>query len=306
MQKTANFNFNYEEIKQRTLNEKKQPLFKFSTEEKLQQLSNLTNPYQTSTVIAIYMELNKSKHSVAKYDQWIKNIAVSVSSPLALVINRQGYLKIANLRIGGITKYYVIDDIWVIMKQLEIERNKSYIQNYLEKQNNLDREKSIHNANLYAIWNLKCYIAYKIAQENPFNSKFFIYSDAGSFRERFVAHWPDTEFIENSLIRKLNDRILFGQIYTFDKFKSSKVLENSDFIQGGFFAGTAKALQDFYTNYFSIHDERLSKGLFIGKEQILMNLVSFVFFNQSVVRLHTRGLPCSFNYDPWFFFQVPD
>ena len=290
---------NKKEQQKQQQQQQNQLLFQFSSEEKLQTESfNQTNPSQT-TVIALYIELNKSKHSVDAYDNWMRNFAVSVGSPLAIVINRKAYLKLAKLRVGGTTKYYVVEDIWAILKQVEIERNKSYIQDYLKRQHDLDPEKGIHNPHLYAVWNLKAYCAYKISQENPFNSKFFIYTDTGAFRERFVANWPDTDFIENSLLAKLNDRILFGQINGFGQFA-----ETQDIIEGTFFAGSAKALQSFYTNFFALHDQRLARGLFIGKEQDTMNLVSFVFFNQTVVRLQTWGLSCSFNYDQWFFYQV--
>ena len=50
---------------------------------------------------------------------------------------------------------------------------------YKHEQFYIDPEKHIHNSNLYAVWNLKAFITYKILKQNPFNSTFFIYTDKG-------------------------------------------------------------------------------------------------------------------------------
>ena len=50
------------------------------------------------------------------------------------------------------------------------QRKRNYTHNYQNRQHSLDREKKIHNPNLYAIWNLKPFIADLIAQDNLYNS----------------------------------------------------------------------------------------------------------------------------------------
>jgi hypothetical protein len=164
----------------------------------------------------------------------------------------------------------------------------------MEQQNELDVEKRRHNSNLYAVWNLKSFICHKIAQENPFNSSFFIYTDAGAFRDIVLPGWPDQSFITNSIQKVLGDRVLFGQVANFKVFN-----EWRDVIEGGFFAGSSQALSDFYRNFFFIHDERFEQGLFVGKDQTIMNLLAFKYFNRTVVRLNAWS--CGAN--PWFFYQ---
>ncbi len=74
----------------------------------------------------------------------------------------------------------------------------------------------------------------KIANSlNPFNSNFFIYIDAGSFREKMYPYWPNEEFI-NKLKLRLKDKMLLGQINPFNALDYSP---NKDYIEGGFFAG---------------------------------------------------------------------
>ena len=72
-----------------------------------------------------------------------------------------------------------------------------------------------------------------------------------------------------------------------------------DLIEGTFFAGSMKAIEDFATQFYFIHDIRFDKGLFIGKDQTLYN----IFVTQkATVRLNAFKNDCAFN--EWFFFQI--
>jgi hypothetical protein len=273
-------------------------LFNFSYDEHVQ-FPDLPRSLNSTTVVSIYIELTKSKHSVNDYDNWIRKFAHSVTSPLAIIVNNSSYAKLKHLRRNSLTKFYMVEDVWSVMKQLELERNNSYIENYKSVQNEIDGERAIHNANLYAIWNLKSFVVNLIARENPFNSSFFIYADAGSFRdEPKMPVWPDTEFINDELMPYLNDRILLGQINGF----SGKLNENTDLIEGTWFCGSTKAVRDFYANFYSIHDGKFFRGMFVGKDQTTMNLLAFKYFKETAVRLQVWSNGCP-NGDPWFFFQ---
>lgn len=107
---------------------------------------------------------------------------------------------------------FVAKSIWSLMRDLEVERNKKYIDAYKLKQQALDPERSIHSPELYAIWNLKHFLVDKVTRLNPYNSNFFIYTDSGAWREHVFANWPDQKLVRN-LKRKLGNRILYGQIY---------------------------------------------------------------------------------------------
>lgn len=97
------------------------------------------------------------------------------------------------------------------MRNLELNRNKSYIIAYKEKQLILDPEKNIHSPELYAVWNLKHFLVTKVTNLNPYNSHIFIYTDSGAWRTRVFKNWPDQMFIRN-LKRNLKNRILYGLI----------------------------------------------------------------------------------------------
>ncbi len=215
---------------------------------------------------------------------------------VAILVDQKAFSKLDPLRMNKTKKFYIVQDIWKVMQQLEIQRSQSYIENYLNKQNKLDPESDIHTPDLYAVWNLKSYITHKIAKENPFNSSFFVYTDTGAFREWNHLNWPDTEFITNNLSSYLNNRVLFGQAEHVERFE-----ETGCYIQGTFFAGNQKAVSDFYNNHFAIHDFRIKQGLFIGKDQIMMNLIAFRYYNSSIVVLNVNDIKCPFRFDKWFF-----
>jgi hypothetical protein len=249
------------------------------------------------TVVSMYFSLDKSKHSQSEYDTWIKNFMKSVDTSLVLFCDRKSLDKLRMYRENKPVKFYVYESIWDIMRALEVYRNMSYVDNYKNKQLDLDREKNIHNPNLYAIWNLKTFILKLVADENPFKSEYFIYTDAGAWRQGVFENWPDENFIYR-LIRFQQNRILFGQIS--DNLND---LERNDIIEGTFFSGNKVAVDQFYKNYYAIHDRRLKEGLFVGKDQILMNLLAFCEFNETVVKLRTWDIKCNLNIHIWFFYQ---
>jgi hypothetical protein len=203
------------------------------------------------------------------------------------------------LRNNFTTKFYIVKDSWSILGAIEAERNKNYTHNYQTIQNSLDPEQYIHNQDLYSVWNSKPYILYRIAKLNPFNSTFFLFTDSGAFRERYFDNWPDTEFISQNLAPKLNNRILLGQINIRESFSEINAV-----IQGTFFGGSAQAVKQFYSNFFYVHDELFKRGKFVGKEQNIMDHVAFRNFNDTVIRLQTWNLSCTFEYEGWFFYQV--
>jgi hypothetical protein len=109
----------------------------------------------------------------------------------------------------------------------------------------------------------------KAVEANTYNSKFFIYTDAGAWREKVFSKWPDYNFVKE-VAEQIKDLPLFGQVgygvynYPWD-----------DIIQATWFAGSAKALIEYEHQYYKVHDERVDRNLFVGKEQPLMTLVVF-------------------------------
>ena len=54
---------------------------------------------------------------------------------------------------------------------------------------------------------------------------------------------------------------------------------------GSFFGGRHKAIHDYATTYYAYHDKWLAQGLFVGKDQMLMNSLITLFPLLPVVRI---------------------
>jgi len=252
------------------------------------------------TVISLYFQLNKSKHSPGKYQSWIKNFFQSVSSPLVIFTDKESIKDLLEIRNRNNyqTTLYVADNIWKVMDENGRQRKRNYTHNYQNRQHSLDREKKIHNPNLYAIWNLKPFIADLIAQDNLYNSSAFIYTDSGAWRSNVMENWPDQN-VTMSILNILNDKVLLGQLR--HEGNASNIGNNPDYdlIQGAFFMGTKNALHNFKEGFWLIHDTRYDKGDFVGKEQVLMNLYAYKTTNS--IKLDMWRRKCNLN--GWFFYR---
>ena len=198
------------------------------------------------------------------------------------------------------TKLYIYSSHWAILKEIEQKRNKNYTLNYRYVQNKLDPEKRFHSSDLYVLWNIKSYITNKIAQENPFNSTMFIYTDSGAWRNEPLLNWPN-EFKIKDISKLIKDRILFGQLSNGEK---SIYFPFVNLIEGTFFMGSKIAISNFETYFWQIHDKRFDQGLFIGKDQTIMNIFAFKS-NKShlIARLKASNTNCIKQVNIWFFYQ---
>lgn len=252
------------------------------------------------TVVSAYFLLQKSKFNGKKYENWIRTFFESVSVPLVLFTDgkslSQELIRLRSSRTNP-TIFYKYDSHWQILEEIGNKRGKNYSFNYKQNQNKLDPESSIHNQDLYLLWNVKSYITNKVAQENPFKSTLFIYTDSGAWRtsEPFY-DWPNVSFV-TKLGQQLEDRILFGEIANV-KLEASK--PDVNWIEGGFFLGSPMALNNFETAFWRIHDQRFEQGLFIGKDQTMMNLVA-TETPKKIVKLKAWDSGCPV--DVWFFYQ---
>jgi hypothetical protein len=263
---------------------------------------NFKQNSQHTTIISMFFRLNISKHSNRKYKKWMRNILLSVNSPMAIYTDYKSKDFIELHRSNRPTILYLYESIWQLMRELEIKRNKPeffYIKKYVYSQIDKDPEKSMHNPNLYAIWNLKAFIADRISRDNPFGSKFFIYSDMGAWRDGLIPKWPNKTFAR-LVSHNLGDKIMFSQI---NKFKTFSPYLN--IIEGGFFAGNRQALRNFEQHFYNLHDERLNMNYFIGKDQIIMNIMAFQTHRRLIARLNCYEFICNKIYnDSWFFYQI--
>ena len=90
----------------------------------------------------------------------------------------------------------------------------------------------------------------------------------------FTHPWPDTGRVLDAFSGVRHDLILFGLVSpprdAYVKMAAEGPLK-IDFVEGGFFGGTAVAVQKFYTTFWEYANAQANMGHFIGKDQSLMN-----------------------------------
>ena len=101
--------------------------------------------------------------------------------------------------------------------------------------------------------------------------------------------------------------MLFGQITNVNDRNNFNIETNS--LEGGFFCGSRKAIIDYTKLFYDIHDKRLRENLFIGKDQTIINFITYKLDKFKCVFLRTWELHnCNSNknniiFDVWFFYQ---
>ena len=213
-----------------------------------------------TTVFSIYFVLlKKSKRPLEKYDLWIRAMLPSVRAPLAMFIDSLSYEKYKHVRPANEsyrTTYYVYDSVWSLLGELERHRNMSYADNYRHNQSALEVE-NYHSPDMYAIWNLKPYLMKRVTELNPYASTFFLYTDAGAWREGSIPDWPGdamTRQVARRLEANRTSKILIGHV----GLKNDEYFPFHDVIQAGFLAGSRAAVRDYERVYYALHDEIIS------------------------------------------------
>ena len=260
------------------------------------------NTESNVTIVTMLIKIPKSKHSNEDYKKWSSIMIDSLGVPFVAYVDEywsESFIKRCRERnLNGIV--YIISNIWQLLSDLEIERNRNYIENYITEQVKKDQEKRIHSPELYAVWNIKAFIVNKTTNSNPYRSNFFIYTDCGAWRNKVFSNWPDVKLIAN-LIPMLYDRILFGQVMDPPDLKRVSIYK--DLMEATFFAGSIRAIRDYTQEFYRIHDEWLDKGLFIGKDQNMLNSLTYIETPHLIARLNTRPDNCTKWFDQWFFYQ---
>ena len=149
------------------------------------------------TIVSCYYPLPKSKHSIQEYLQWLSNFLTYVDSPLVIFSEGPMVDRIRDLRMkaGWAERCIVIEKPFSTLKFSSPEWIDIW-----EKQVKMSNYASIHNQELYRIWANKSFFVEEAMNRNPFNSEYFVWCDAGCWRDEFTAGlcgpgWPLSEKI---------------------------------------------------------------------------------------------------------------
>jgi hypothetical protein len=154
-------------------------------------------------------------------------------------------------------------------------RRRFPLETLWRKQYEIDPEGSTHHRGvdtmLYVIWAEKLVLLHSAAMLNPFNTTFFLWADAGYFRN------PAPHVYRRSVVRinitaegvKDGSTLLFQMIpYSFDR---DAVISGNQVLTGGnSFIGAYAGISNLYSAFYDVFWTMLATGQFVGSDQKVM------------------------------------
>lgn len=251
------------------------------------------------TVVTAYYKF-PSKHSAESYESWMQNM-LSLDCPMVIFTDDENADKIRAYRGDKMLKTL----IWVMPLSDCFYAQEPFLKTW-EQHWKMDYERSIHNPNLYIIWNEKTMFVQKVIERNPFGSEFFCWCDIGCFRNRedmrlFTESWPATVFLEKADKNKM----YFLNIEPFQD-RDLEILPNSltrpfdgkNRIGGTIFLGHKNIFEEYNKLFYKYLVLYMREGYFAGKDQ---NIIA------SIYAAHPDKFklvkPVAGQGDPWFYLQ---
>ncbi|CAF1371880.1 unnamed protein product [Adineta steineri] len=252
------------------------PWFKFLNNTNSNILSN--NEQYTTTVVIAYFPLSKSKYNKGQYQLWLENLLGFCQSPIIIYTSIEYQPILQQLRRNNSLRTHFIVEY---NSSLEMPLIKKLVPIF-EQQYLTDPERAYHSVELYAVWCAKSFILNRSVELNPFQTKYFLYMDAGAFRSsnyRFE-RWPYEPSIHSILA---NNRLLLGMISPLSRqfcplsYTINKGPIGHDLIEGGLIGGTSDVIHWWTSMFYETINNYISKNFFIGKDQYLMNAIALTY-----------------------------
>lgn len=269
------------------------------------------------TIITSYFRIKKSKHSDEEYNFWMRNFIGKVKNTPLVIYTSPTTIKLMIEMIKNDTGpiiFVICEDIWSLpwIKRPVPKIRNSTVQYdnwesaYKQQQFNIDKEKHIYTPEHYSIYNHKSWHVREVSNANPFDSNYFLWVDIGSFRSQHSYHqWPSVEKLK-CLMTKFPNRILYSvhkqwNIASAMEYKISfGPVDIDDTVIGSIWGGAKSSVQWYQRTYEELHDLFYQAGQFIGKEQSIMNAISYKYHSR-VMFIRSYNLPGACEPRWWYF-----
>ncbi|EJD44263.1 hypothetical protein AURDEDRAFT_65405 [Auricularia subglabra TFB-10046 SS5] len=285
-------------------------------------------------LVSAYFPLNKSKHSLHQSFTWLQNFYGQVATDLYVFVPPDMEDGVRKMR-GQLPMH--INTTFALQSDVPVLAD---LRATFEENVKIDFEACKHNPALYMVWAAKPYFVREamhnvrasgrgVGGEGDGSYRYVFWVDAGSMREKHsFAHWPDVSRLDAlwaegaQLTGTPKDDLLLIPIehpvpshFADYQEKDGPIDErhNYESAEGSLFGGSPKALEWWMDAYFSYLRHWAAKGLFVGKDQSIMNSL-FVLFPERFITVWNRDprAPSSpgMSYygglgycgDPWFYY----
>ena len=221
-----------------------------------------------ATVVSAYYPLNKAKRGVNQYMTWIKNFC---SIPCNLVFYTDASTAPLIRKLRGDLPTVVIERDFHSFRMTSPHMMKLWGRHHA-----LDREKSIHSPELYAVWALKQEFVRDAITQNHYKSTYFIWCDCGIYRDpSLYNHYKQFPSLDVCNRMCSPGRIVFLEVeHIPDAFCDRRnqglpIQYPTPFnsLGGGCIAGDVEAWADFGPAYEKMVLTLDTMGIFVGKDQ---------------------------------------
>jgi hypothetical protein len=151
------------------------------------------------TIVSCFYPLKENKrHTLDEYYEWVKNFLTHIHTPIVMFSDGDAYHWIENIR----SEAGLMDAFFLIRKPLsELEFATPDLKEFWDSQCETGPWKGEMYQTMYHIWLNKCFFVQEAIEKNPFASDYFVWCDAGCWRNPIVnrhlaKHWPSTHLIE--------------------------------------------------------------------------------------------------------------
>ncbi len=248
---------------------------------------------ETVTLVTAFYPI-KSKASVQQYMDWAKEFLRLCCGSIILFTTAEMAPVLVSFRHPDLPPVHVIELPFEELDAWKLFRNK------WKAHYTIDPENFRHSPELYAVWAQKPFFVVRAAQLNPFGTKWFVWNDIGSFRERMPDNiqrtYPCTKhFVENKLLMlavapmQPGDDVVYGDgipgDFLFPKYRNG----------GTVFSGTKQSFEKWLLHYVVMLNKYFDAGRFAGKDQSVM--LSTYLADRSLAAF----VKCTDDKNPWFF-----
>jgi hypothetical protein len=256
-----------------------------------------------ATIVTAFFPLERSKHGVRKYMEWIRNFC-AIPRPMVIVTTPKLAPLFERIREGSGGATHVIARELTEFALASPARMEMWQRHW-----RMDPEAAIHNPELYVVWAIKQECVAAAIAANPFGHDWFVWCDIGIQRS------PEMQRYYNTFPDAVTHQCVPGAIHFLEVVRIPDGLASrrgevpmpypppSITLGGGCIAGDRAAWAAFSAGYTAMLDRFIERGWFAGKDQIVYlamlmeRVMPFRLFSAIRFGDDARG-------DPWMSFPV--
>jgi hypothetical protein len=222
-----------------------------------------------ATIVTAFYPLEKSKHGVRKYLEWIRNFC-QIARPMVLFTDARMAPLLERLR-----RDYS-DTTRVITKEFDSYAMTTPARmEFWRQQTAIDPEAAIHSPELYAVWAIKQECVSLAIQENPFGHDWYVWCDIG------IQRIPELQSYYSTFPDKVPELCASGRIHFLEVSRIPDIYVTHRgrvpmpyppppiTLGGGCIAGDRAAWATFSAGYVTMLDQFRERGWFAGKDQVV-------------------------------------